>query len=40
MEVSGSSRAFIVLYVDDILIIGNDKTMLESASNGSVVVSL
>ena len=30
MKVSGSSRAFIVLYVDDILIIGNDKTMLES----------
>ena len=30
MKVSGSSRAFIVLYVDDILIIGNDKIMLES----------
>ena len=30
MKVSGSSRAFIVLYVDDILIIGNDKTILES----------
>ena len=30
MKVSWSSRAFIVLYVDDILIIGNDKTMLES----------
>ena len=30
MKVSGSSRSFIVLYVDDILIIGNDKTMLDS----------
>ena len=30
IKVSGSSRAFIVLYVDDILIIGNDKTMFDS----------
>ena len=29
-KLSGSSIAFLVLYVDDILLIGNDKTMLES----------
>ena len=30
MKFCGSSRAFIVLYVDDMLVIGNNKTMLES----------
>ena len=29
-NLSGSSITFLVLYVDDILVIGNDKTMLES----------
>ena len=29
-KLSGSSITFLVLYVDDILLIGNDKTMLES----------
>ena len=37
-KVSGSARVFLVLYVDDILLIGNDKNFLnevkESLKNG------
>ena len=29
-KVSGSSVAFLILYVDDIFLIGNDVTLLES----------
>ena len=32
-KVSGSSVAFLILYVDDILLIGNDVQMLESAKD-------
>ena len=32
-KVSGSSIAFLILYVDDILLIGNDVTLLESVKS-------